>query len=51
LTDSHRAKLIFENHALHACTVRFTWRGKQIEFSCPPEPWFLNFVAANVSSL
>jgi 23S rRNA pseudouridine1911/1915/1917 synthase len=51
LTDEQRARLIFENHALHARAVRFNWRGKEMDFSCAPEPWFLVFVAANVSSL
>ncbi len=51
LTPEQRAKLIFENHALHARAVRFAWRGKQMDFSCEPEPWFKEFVAANVSSL
>jgi 23S rRNA-/tRNA-specific pseudouridylate synthase len=44
LTAAQRAKLIFENHALHARAVRFLWRGKQIEFSCNPEPWFTTFL-------
>ena len=50
LMDAQRAKLIFENHALHARAVRFDWRGTHRAFSCDPEPWFLDFVAANVSS-
>jgi len=45
LTDAQRAKLIFENHALHARSVRFSWRGKELEFSCEPEPWFQAFIA------
>jgi 23S rRNA pseudouridine1911/1915/1917 synthase len=44
LTDEQRARLIFENHALHAQAVRFTWRGEPKEFSCEPEPWFTAFV-------
>jgi len=51
LTEAQRARLIFENHALHACSVSFVWRGKPREFSCAPEPWFTGFVAANVTSL
>jgi 23S rRNA pseudouridine1911/1915/1917 synthase len=43
LTDEQRARLIFENHALHARSIRFLWRGEPIEFSCKPEPWFTNF--------
>jgi 23S rRNA pseudouridine1911/1915/1917 synthase len=45
LTDAQRATLIFENHALHARAVRFNWRGKEMEFSCEPEPWFTEFNA------
>ena len=44
LTDEQRARLIFENHALHARAVRFTWRDEPKEFSCAPEPWFTAFV-------
>jgi len=44
LTDEQRARLIFENHALHARAVRFVWRDEQKEFSCEPEPWFAAFV-------
>jgi 23S rRNA pseudouridine1911/1915/1917 synthase len=44
LTDEQRARLIFENHALHARAVRFAWRGLAREFSCEPEPWFTAFV-------
>jgi 23S rRNA pseudouridine1911/1915/1917 synthase len=51
LTDEQRARLIFENQALHARAVRFTWRGQPREFSCAPEPWFKTFVAADVSPL
>jgi hypothetical protein len=44
LSDEQRTRLIFDNHALHARTVRFEWRGQPREFSCPPEPWFSAFV-------
>ena len=46
LTDEQRARLIFENHALHARAVRFVWRDQPKEFSCEPEPWFTAFVNA-----
>jgi 23S rRNA pseudouridine1911/1915/1917 synthase len=46
LTPEQRAKLVFENHALHARAVKFIWRGKQIEFVCGPEPWFMDFLDA-----
>lgn len=44
LTEEQRARLIFENHALHARAVRFVWRDEPKEFSCEPEPWFTAFV-------
>jgi hypothetical protein len=44
LTDEQRARLILENHALHARAVRFNWRGAPKEFSCEPEPWFTAFM-------
>ncbi len=47
LTDAQRAKLIFENHALHARSIKFLWRGKPVEFSCEPEPWFKEFLSAD----
>jgi 23S rRNA pseudouridine1911/1915/1917 synthase len=45
LTPEQRAKLIFENHALHARSIQFLWRGKPKEFSCEPEVWFTQFIA------
>ncbi len=48
LTDAQRAVLILENHALHARAISFSWRGRQVEFSCPPEPWFTDFLTANL---
>ena len=44
LTGEQRARLILENHALHACAVRFTWRDQPRAFTCAPEPWFTGFV-------
>ena len=46
LTVEQRARLILENHALHARAVRFVWRGEPKEFSCEPEPWFTAFIEA-----
>ena len=43
LTPEQRARLILPHQALHACAVRFLWRGQAREFSCPPEPWFTGF--------
>ena len=44
LTAAQRAGLILENHALHARAISFVWRGQPAEFSCPPEPWFTEFL-------
>jgi 23S rRNA pseudouridine1911/1915/1917 synthase len=45
LTVGQRARLILPHHALHARAVRFTWRGRPMEFSCAPEPWFAEFLS------
>jgi 23S rRNA pseudouridine1911/1915/1917 synthase len=47
LTEAQRARLILENHALHAVTVRFIWRGQPREFTCAPEPWFTDFAGSS----
>lgn len=47
LTDAQRAKLIFENQALHARSLQFNWRGKEMQFSCEPEKWFADFLTAD----
>jgi 23S rRNA pseudouridine1911/1915/1917 synthase len=47
LTDEQRARLIFENHALHAGVVRFAWRDQPREFTCAPEPWFTDFAGSS----
>jgi 23S rRNA-/tRNA-specific pseudouridylate synthase len=47
LTEEQKAKLILEHHALHARALRFDWRGRSWEFSCPPEPWFQNFLTTD----
>jgi len=46
LTDEQRARLILPHQALHASALRFVWRGRPMEFSCAPEPWFSEFIAA-----
>ena len=43
LTPEQLARLILPHQALHACAVRFLWRGQPVEFSCAPEPWFQKF--------
>jgi 23S rRNA pseudouridine1911/1915/1917 synthase len=40
LTAEQRSRLILPHHALHACAVRFNWRGSAVTFSALPEPWF-----------
>ena len=47
LTGTQRRKLIFENQALHARSIKFLWRGRPVEFSCPPAPWFTEFLSAD----
>jgi 23S rRNA pseudouridine1911/1915/1917 synthase len=44
LTPEQLARLILPHQALHACAVRFLWRGRPMEFSCAPEPWFSDFL-------
>jgi len=45
LTPEQLARLILPHQALHARAVRFIWRGQPVEFSCAPEPWFLEFAS------
>ena len=51
LTPEQLARLILPHQALHACAVRFLWRGQPMEFSSAPEPWFQKFVGDDVRSL
>ena len=44
LTAEQRARLILPNHALHAGRLQFVWRGKNYDFTTPPEPWFRQFI-------
>jgi 23S rRNA pseudouridine1911/1915/1917 synthase len=44
LTPEQRARLIFENHALHARSLKFLWRDQRVEFSCEPELRFTEFI-------
>ena len=46
LTAAQRVRLMLDNHALHARSTKFVWRGKPFEFSSPPEPWFTEFFNA-----
>jgi 23S rRNA pseudouridine1911/1915/1917 synthase len=45
LTEGQRAKLILPNHALHAGRLSFQWRGRDWDFTTPPEPVFQGFLA------
>jgi 23S rRNA pseudouridine1911/1915/1917 synthase len=44
LTLEQRERLILPNHALHAQSIRFTLRGREMAFSAEPEAWFTDFV-------
>lgn len=44
LTDEQRMRLWLPNHALHAGRLKFNWREKDWEFTCPPEPMFTDFL-------
>ena len=43
LSDEQRAALLLPNHALHAQSLSFPWRGRQWQFHAEPEPWFQAF--------
>ena len=43
LSDEQRATLLLPNHALHAQSLSFPWRGQQRQFHAEPEPWFQEF--------
>ena len=43
LTAADRARLILPNHALHAGRLNFHWRGRDLEFTTPPEDFFSRF--------
>ncbi|MCX6927547.1 MAG: RNA pseudouridine synthase [Verrucomicrobia bacterium] len=46
LTPEQRQRLILPHHALHACEVRFQWRGREMVFRAEPEPWLANYEQA-----
>jgi 23S rRNA pseudouridine1911/1915/1917 synthase len=43
LTDAQRAALLLPNHALHAQSISFHWRGEDRCFVADSEPWFSEF--------
>lgn len=47
LTDEQRARLLLPHHALHAGRIQFDWRGRNREFTAPPEAAFRNFLAGD----
>lgn len=44
LTEADRRDLLLENQALHAHTLRFTWRGRDWEFVAEPADEFVDFI-------
>jgi 23S rRNA pseudouridine1911/1915/1917 synthase len=47
LDEAQKQRLILPHQALHARTLRFSWRGQPREFSCAPEKWFAEFCEAD----
>lgn len=45
LSDAQRGFLEVPFHALHAERLWFPWRGSELGFEAPPEPWFTDFAA------
>ena len=43
LTDAQRVRLILPQQALHAGRLQFHWRGRDWDFTTPPEPFFQEF--------
>jgi 23S rRNA pseudouridine1911/1915/1917 synthase len=50
LTPDQRRRLILPHHALHACEVRFQWRGQGAVFHAEPESWFTEWWKAGDTS-
>ena len=48
LTAEQHRRLLLPNQALHARSVRFSWRGKDRRFEAEPEPSFRQFLAQGV---
>ncbi len=46
LTPAQRKRLILPHHALHARSVRFSWRGIDRYFEAQPETWLSEWLAA-----
>jgi 23S rRNA-/tRNA-specific pseudouridylate synthase len=43
LTDEQRKRLLLSYHALHARTLEFRWKDKDVRFHAEPEAWFKAF--------
>jgi 23S rRNA pseudouridine1911/1915/1917 synthase len=50
LTEEQRRRLLLPHHALHAVRLQFEWRGQNYDFTTPPEPFFLQFVAGGMEA-
>lgn len=44
LTPAQRARLLLSNQALHACSLRFTWRAQEHHYSAKPDAEFSAFI-------
>jgi 23S rRNA pseudouridine1911/1915/1917 synthase len=44
LTDEQRSRLLLSNHALHAVSLQFSWRGTDRQFQAQPEQAFWAFM-------
>ena len=45
LTPEQRKRLMLANQALHACSLRFTWRGQEHHYSAAPDVEFKAFMS------
>jgi 23S rRNA pseudouridine1911/1915/1917 synthase len=45
LSDEQRTSLILPNHALHAQSISFEWRGRHVAFEVEPESSFTQFIS------
>jgi 23S rRNA pseudouridine1911/1915/1917 synthase len=45
LTQEQRRRLILPHHALHACALRFDWRGERRSYTAEPESWFSQWLS------
>ncbi len=48
MTTAQKEQMLLPNQALHAQSVRFTWRDREWHFQAEPEPWFREFLTAVV---